>query len=106
MPNTDNIAPLFNLPSGNFSRAYVLQDKSFYPADSATPWALCYTHESPEFFGDTPVVNGIIAPKQTVEPRRYAFTFINGSDSRFYHLTWSARWNRRVHPTEADRRGR
>ncbi len=63
MPNTDNIAPLFNLPSGNFSKAYVLQDKSFYPADSATPWALCYTHASPEFFGDTPVVNGIIAPE-------------------------------------------
>ena len=81
MPNTDTIEPKFNLPAGDFSRAYVLQDKSFN-AD----WSLCYTHASPEFFGDTPVVNGTIAPKQTVEPRRYTFTFINGSDSRFYHL--------------------
>jgi len=82
MPNTDNIEPKFNLPSGDFSRAYVLQDKSFN-----SDYSLCYTHASPEFFGDTPVVFGTISPKQTVEPRLYTFTFINGSDSRFYHLT-------------------
>ena len=82
MPNTDRLEPLFNLPAGDFAKAYVLQDKSFN-ADHT----LCYTHLSPEFFGDLPVVNGTIAPKQTVQPRRYTFTFINGSDSRFYHLT-------------------
>ena len=82
MPNTDNLEPLFNLPSGNFAKAYVLQDKSFN-AD----YTLCYTHANPEFFGDLPVVNGTIAPFQQVEPRRYTFTFINGSDSRFYHLS-------------------
>ena len=82
MPNTDRLEPLYNLPAGNFSKAYVLQDKSFN-ADKT----LCYTHASPEFFGDTPVINGTIAPKQTLEPRRYTFTFINGSDSRFYHMT-------------------
>jgi spore coat protein A, manganese oxidase len=82
MPNTDNLEPLFNLPGGSFAKAYVLQDKSFN-ADHT----LCYTHAAPEFFGDLPVVNGTIAPFQQVEPRRYTFTFINGSDSRFYHLT-------------------
>jgi len=82
MPNTDRLEPLFNLPAGDFARAYVLQDKSFNANHS-----LCYTHASPEFFGDLPVVNGTIAPKQAVQPRRYTFTFINGSDSRFYHLT-------------------
>lgn len=82
MPNTDRLEPLFNLPAGDFAKAYVLQDKSFN-ADHT----LCYTHDSPEFFGDLPVVNGTIAPKQMVQPRRYTFTFINGSDSRFYHLT-------------------
>jgi FtsP/CotA-like multicopper oxidase with cupredoxin domain len=82
MPNTDLLEPLYNLPAGNFSKAYVLQDKSFNADHS-----LCYTHLSPEFFGDLPVVNGTIAPKQTLEPRRYTFTFINGSDSRFYHMT-------------------
>ena len=82
MPNTDTREARFNLPAGNFSKAYVLQDKSFN-ADHT----LCYTHLSPEFFGDLPVVNGTIAPKQTLQPRRYTFTFINGSDSRFYHMT-------------------
>ncbi len=82
MPNTDRLEPLFNLPTGPFAKAYVLQDKSFN-ADHT----LCYTHQSPEFFGDLPVVNGTIAPKQSVQPRRYVFTFINGSDSRFYDLT-------------------
>jgi len=83
MPNTDVIEPLYNMPTGDFAKAYVLQDKSFDPVTKE----LCYTHASPEFFGDLPVINGTIAPKQTVQPRRYTFTFINGSDSRFYHLT-------------------
>jgi spore coat protein A, manganese oxidase len=83
MPNTDALETAYNMPTGNFAKAYVLQDKSFDPATKA----LCYTHASPEFFGDLPVINGTIAPKQTVEPRRYTFTFINGSDSRFYNLT-------------------
>lgn len=82
MPNTDAVEPLLNLPSGDFAKAYVLQDKTFQ-ADGS----LCYTHNDPEFFGDLPVVNGTVAPFQQVQPRRYKFTFANGSDSRFYHLT-------------------
>ena len=83
MPNTDVPETLYNMPTGDFAKAYVLQDKSFDPLTKE----LCYTHASPEFFGDLPVINGTIAPKQTVEPRRYTFTFINGSDSRFYNMT-------------------
>lgn len=81
-PNTDKLEPRFRLPGGNFAKSYVLQDKSFN-AD----YSLCYTHADPEFFGDLPVVNGTIAPKQAVEPRRHLFTLVNGSDSRFYHLS-------------------
>ena len=40
----------------------------------------------PEFFGDTPVVNGKAYPYLEVEPRRYRFRFLNGSDARFYNL--------------------
>jgi spore coat protein A len=82
MPNTDTLEPGFNLPAGGFAKSYLLQDKSFN-ADKT----MCYTHASPEFFGDLPVVNGTIAPKQTVQPRRYTFTFVNGSDSRVLNLT-------------------
>ncbi|MGW7527995.1 multicopper oxidase family protein [Streptomyces sp. NPDC054783] len=81
-PNTDKLEPSLGLPQGNFAKAYLLQDKSFNADHS-----LCYTHADPEFFGDLPVVNGTIAPKQAVESRRYTFTLVNGSDSRFYHLS-------------------
>jgi spore coat protein A len=85
MPNTDTLEPGFNLPTGDFSKAYVLQDKSFNADHS-----LCYSHGSPEFFGDTPVINGTISPKQAVQARRYSFMFLNGSDSRFYNLSIKA----------------
>jgi spore coat protein A len=85
IPNTDSLEPSFKLPAGDFARSYLLQDKSFN-ADKT----LCYTHASPEFFGDLPVINGTIAPRQTVQPRRYTFTLVNGSDSRFYHLSLKA----------------
>ena len=81
-PVTDALEPGFNLPSGAFSKAYILQDKSFN-ADKS----LCYSHGSPEFFGDTSVINGTVSPKQAVEARKYSFMFLNGSDSRFYNLS-------------------
>jgi bilirubin oxidase len=41
---------------------------------------------NPEFFGDTMVVNGRAWPTLDVEPRRYRFRFLNGSNSRFLIL--------------------
>jgi spore coat protein A len=40
----------------------------------------------PEFVGDTIVVNGKVWPYLNVEPRRYRFLFINGSNARTYEL--------------------
>jgi spore coat protein A, manganese oxidase len=60
----------------------VIQDKDLdaqgqlvYPF----PWA-------PEFFGTTCLVNGRAFPFLQVQPRVYRFTFLNGSQSRFYNL--------------------
>ena len=39
-----------------------------------------------EFFGDHMVVNGMIWPKYSVEPRQYRVRFLNGCDSRFMRL--------------------
>ncbi len=36
-----------------------------------------------EFFGDHMVVNGLIWPKEDVEPRNYRMHLLNGTDSRF-----------------------
>jgi spore coat protein A len=40
----------------------------------------------PEFVGDTIVVNGKVWPFLNVEPRRYRFMFINGSNARTYEM--------------------
>ncbi|BDG09336.1 multicopper oxidase family protein [Anaeromyxobacter paludicola] len=40
----------------------------------------------PEFFADTPVVNGAAYPYLEVQPRHYRFRILNGSQARFYNL--------------------
>jgi len=40
----------------------------------------------PEFFGDVACVNRIAFPYLDVEPRKYRFRVLNGSNVRFYHL--------------------
>ena len=71
------------LPGGDFEIPIVLQDRTFSGAGQLfypSGWV-------PEFFGDTIVVNGAPFPFLNVEPRKYRFRFLNGSNSRFYHLT-------------------
>jgi FtsP/CotA-like multicopper oxidase with cupredoxin domain len=41
---------------------------------------------NPEFIGDTIVINGKAWPYLTVEPRRYRFLFLNGSNARAYEM--------------------
>ncbi len=45
---------------------------------------------NPEFFGNTMMVNGATWPFLEVEQRRYRFRFLNGCDSRFLILDFSA----------------
>src|SRR6202140_484655 len=40
----------------------------------------------PEFFPDTPVINGEAYPNLQVQPRRYRVVVLNGSQARFYNL--------------------
>ncbi len=40
----------------------------------------------PEFVGDTIVINGKVWPFLNVEPRRYRFLFLNGSNARAYEM--------------------
>jgi spore coat protein A len=42
-----------------------------------------------EFFGDFILVNGMAWPKMDVEPRKYRYRLLNGSDSRFYNFNLS-----------------
>jgi spore coat protein A len=40
----------------------------------------------PEFFADTTLVNGMAYPYVALEPKRYRFRILNGSQARFYNL--------------------
>lgn len=91
-----------NLPGGQFDRAMdrsgnsyerelILQDRMFdtngqllFPSDGINP--SIHPFWTPEFFGDVIVVNGKSWPYLPVEPRRYRFRIVNGSNARFYEL--------------------
>ncbi len=54
----------------------------------------------PEAFFDTPVINGTAYPYVEVEPRRYRFLALNGSQARFYNL--QLYYESTVNPGEPD----
>lgn len=102
------------LPAWPYEKAYAIQDRMFrdtgelfysaYPGDpfyddfitgegveldpylfpGGGPTALA------EFFGDHMVVNGLIWPKEDVEPRNYRLHLLNGTDSRFMAVRFRA----------------
>ena len=79
-----------NLPSGPYEIPLMIQDRKFGVDGSVLyPPAKNGTHPTwmQEFFGDTICVNGKAAPFLEVEPRKYRFRLVNGSNSRFYHLS-------------------
>jgi spore coat protein A len=86
------------LPGGPYEIEIVVQDRMF-----SSDGELFFPSQDPEiepgfdplpdgpsaiaeFFGDFILVNGAAWPKLEVEPRKYRFRFLNGSDSRFYVL--------------------
>jgi len=77
---------------GKYHLPLVIQDKQFnadgtlfYPTEG-----ISVTHPKwvPEFFGDTPVINGKAYPYLDAQPRRYRLRLLNGSQARFYNLTF------------------
>ena len=86
----DQCEDALGLPAGRFEVPLIVQDRAFNPngsllylAKGVTPYHPVW---SPEFFGDTPIVNGKAYPYLLVQPRRYRLRILNGSNSRFYHL--------------------
>ncbi|HEX4287105.1 MAG TPA: multicopper oxidase domain-containing protein [Terracidiphilus sp.] len=89
--NTDELT--MELPAGDYEIPLLLQDRTLSKGGQ-----LLYapTHEDgkslppgvwgPEFFGELPVVNGVVAPYLEVEPRRYRLRVLNGANSRFFNL--------------------
>src|SRR3954470_6766664 len=72
------------VPGGAYEIPLVLSDRLFDGSGE-----LFYSPDAtwiPEFFGDTPVVNGAVRPYLQVEPRKYRFRFLNASNARFWNL--------------------
>lgn len=91
-PNDTMLANLPTLfPLVIQDRIFDTNGQLFFPADSAggVLWATNPEHPYwvPEFVGDTIVVNGKTWPFMNVEPKRYTFLFINGSNARTYEMS-------------------
>jgi spore coat protein A len=91
------------LPAGNFEQELFIADRQFdtngqllFPDGTPTgnptgingppPNANHHPYWNPEFFGDVITVNGKSWPFFQVEPRRYRFRLVNGSNARFYRM--------------------
>jgi spore coat protein A, manganese oxidase len=73
---------------GKYQLPIVLQDKEFNADGSLFYPTQGVTHPKwvPEFFGDTPVINGKAYPYLDAQPRRYRLRMLNGSQARFYNV--------------------
>jgi spore coat protein A len=87
----DAVEGSLNLPSGRFEIPLVIQDRMFddsgqwfYPSQGVTSVHPIWV---PMFFGNIALVNGKVWPYLEVEPRKYRFRVLNGSNSRFYNLS-------------------
>jgi spore coat protein A, manganese oxidase len=83
-----------NVPKFPYDVPLVIQDRTFcddgsmfYPTASGQPEGYPHPVWQPEYFGDTPVVNGKAYPFLEVEPRRYRLRVLNGSQARVYELS-------------------
>lgn len=85
----DDAEDRLNLPRGKYEVPLVICDRLLrtdgqleYPVspDPKAPWV-------PEVFGNAILVNGKLLPYLDVEPRRYRFRVMNGSNGRFYRFS-------------------
>jgi FtsP/CotA-like multicopper oxidase with cupredoxin domain len=95
-----------NLPSRAYEIEMAIQDRQFdtngqlyFPDGSGDPLSnlngtppnpTIHPLWIPEFIGDTVVVNGTPWPFFKVEPRRYRFRIVDGSNARFYNMDFGA----------------
>jgi spore coat protein A len=86
----DSLDDALNLPKGKYELPLILYDRLLthqgqllYPVspDPQSPWV-------PEIFGNAILANGKLFPYLEVEPRKYRFRLLNGSNARFYNLSF------------------
>jgi spore coat protein A, manganese oxidase len=73
------------LPDDAYDMPLVIQDRIFQ-ADGSLFYD-SFSHDG--FLGDTFLVNGAVQPACRVEPRRYRFRLLNGSNARYYEVEFN-----------------
>ncbi|WP_428912366.1 multicopper oxidase family protein [Niallia sp. Krafla_26] len=94
----DNLEKRLQLPAGKYEMPMIIQDKSFnedgslfYPLGPEPPFPPAPVTPSITVghLGNTITVNGKVWPYMQVEPRKYRFRILNGSNRRGYILRLS-----------------
>ncbi|MDX8365719.1 multicopper oxidase [Cytobacillus sp. IB215665] len=82
-----------NLPKDKYEIPLLLQDRTFnkdgslyYPSKEADDPTNIYPSIVAKFMGENILVNGKVWPYLEVEPRKYRFRLINGSNARYYKI--------------------
>jgi spore coat protein A len=83
------------LDAQTYEMPIVIQDRIFqddgnfyFPIDPPNPTV--HPYWGPEFFGDTIMVNGLVWPNMDVNRGVYRFRLLDGSNARFYTLSFVA----------------
>jgi spore coat protein A len=85
----DEVERQLNLPEGKYEIPLVLFDRHLQP-DGMLSYPVSPDPEHPwtsEVLGEIPLVNGNIFPYLEVEPRKYRFRVLNGSNGRYYRIS-------------------
>lgn len=96
----DSLEERLNLPKGKYEIPIIVQDKTFnsdgsifYPSTPTPPPPVPLDIPNPSivpfFLGNTIVANGKLWPHLDVEPRKYRFRILNGSNRRSYNFKLS-----------------
>jgi spore coat protein A len=78
----DDYERSLNLPSGDYDVPLIIQAEGIN-ADGGRYYS---SDISQEFYGNAVAVNGKLWPYMTVEPRKYRFRILNGSNARSYAM--------------------
>jgi spore coat protein A len=85
---TDDVEDALPLPRGRYEVPLVVQDRTFN-ADGSLYYSNSGMSRLNGFQGEQILTNGVIQPYHFVEPRKYRFRILNGSNARFYEFALS-----------------
>ncbi len=83
-----------SLPTGKYDMPIVLQDRTFktdgsfwFPTVGSNPSV--HPYWVPMFYGNVEMVNGLVWPNMNVDKGQYMFRLLDGSNARFYTISFS-----------------